>query len=83
MLKTGKTAETVIAEEHMAQVADTGAIEAIVRDILAEHPQAVEDYMNGKSNALGWLMGQVMKKSKGRANPSIATELLKRELGKC
>ncbi len=80
MLKTGKTAETIIEEEHIAQVADTGAIEAMIRDILAENPQAVEDYMKGKSNALGWLMGQVMKKSKGQANPSIAAELLKREL---
>jgi aspartyl-tRNA(Asn)/glutamyl-tRNA(Gln) amidotransferase subunit B len=83
MLETGKTAETVIAEEHMAQVADSGAIEAIVKEILEANPKAIEDYKSGKSNALGWLMGQVMKKSKGQANPAIATELLKKELEKC
>ena len=81
MLATKKLPSEIIKEEGMEQVNDTGAIEKIVESVLAANPQAVADFKNGKTNALGWLMGQVMKESHGKANPKQATELLKQKLG--
>ncbi|MGI5098334.1 Asp-tRNA(Asn)/Glu-tRNA(Gln) amidotransferase subunit GatB [Treponema socranskii] len=80
MLVTKKLPSEIIKEEGMEQVNDTGAIEKIVESVLAANPQAVADFKNGKTNALGWLMGQVMKESHGKANPKQATELLKERL---
>ena len=80
MLATKKLPSKIIKEEGMEQVNDTGAIEKIVESVLAANPQAVTDFKNGKTNALGWLMGQVMKESHGKANPKQATELLKERL---
>ena len=80
MLATKKLPSEIIKEEGMEQVNDTGAIEKIVESVLAANPQAVADFKNGKTNALGWLMGQVMKESHGKANPKQAMELLKERL---
>ena len=80
MLTTKKLPSEIIKEEGMEQVNDTGTIEKIVESVLAANPQAVVDFKNGKTNALGWLMGQVMKESHGKANPKQATELLKERL---
>ena len=80
MLATKKLPSEIIKEEGMEQVNDTGAIEKIVESVLAANPQAVADFKGGKTNALGWLMGQVMKASHGKANPKQATELLKQRL---
>ena len=80
MLATKKLPSEIIKEEGMEQVNDTGAIEKIVESALAANPQAVADFKNGKTNALGWLMGQVMKESHGKANPKQATEMLKERL---
>ena len=66
----------------MVVVSDTGAIENFVKEVIAENPKAIADYKNGKTNVVGWLMGQVMKKSGGKASPKTATELLKAELEK-
>jgi len=60
----------------MVQVSDTGALDAIVQQVLAEHPKSVEDYRNGRTQAIGFLVGQVMKASKGQANPGLANQLL-------
>ncbi|EPF25785.1 aspartyl/glutamyl-tRNA(Asn/Gln) amidotransferase, B subunit [Treponema socranskii subsp. paredis ATCC 35535] len=80
MLATKKLPSEIIKEEGMEQVNDTDAIEKIVESVLAANPQAVADFKNGKTNALGWLMGQVMKESHGKANPKQATEMLKERL---
>ena len=80
MLATKKLPSEIIKEEGMEQVNDTGAIEKIVESVVAANPQAVADFKGGKTNALGWLMGQVMKESHGKANPKQATELLKQRL---
>ena len=66
----------------MIVVSDSGAIEGFVKQVIAENPNAIADYKSGKTNVVGWLMGQVMKKSGGKANPKTATELLKAELAK-
>jgi aspartyl-tRNA(Asn)/glutamyl-tRNA(Gln) amidotransferase subunit B len=80
MLATNKMPSEIIKEKGMEQVSDSGAIDKIVQDVLAANPKAIEDFKNGKTNVVGWLMGQVMKKSGGKANPKTATELLKQIL---
>ena len=61
-------------------VKDTGAIEAIVDQVLSENPSAVEDFKTGKGNVLGFLIGQVMKASKGQANPGMVNEIMRKKL---
>lgn len=80
MLETGSLPTEVIKAKGMEQVSDMGAIEALVDEVIAENPKAVEDFKNGKTNVLGWLTGQVMKKSAGKANPASATALVKDKL---
>lgn len=58
------------------QISDEGAILAIVEQVVANNPQSVEDYKAGKQKAIGFLVGQVMKESKGKANPALANQLL-------
>lgn len=64
----------------MEQVSDSGEIEKIVDEILAENPKSVEDYKAGKAQALGFLVGQIMRKSKGKANPAMVNQILKDKL---
>ena len=64
----------------MEVVSDNNAIEAIVDKIIAANPKAVSDFKGGKTNVIGWLTGQVMKESKGKANPKIASELVNKKL---
>jgi aspartyl-tRNA(Asn)/glutamyl-tRNA(Gln) amidotransferase subunit B len=66
----------------MAQVSDTGAIEGFVNEVIDENGKVVEDYLGGKDSALQFLMGQVMKKSRGKANPPMVLDLLKQKLAK-
>jgi aspartyl-tRNA(Asn)/glutamyl-tRNA(Gln) amidotransferase subunit B len=80
MLQTNKMPSVIIREEGMEQVSDEAAIEKLVEQVLAANPKAVTDYRNGKTNVVGWLMGQVMKLSHGRANPKQATALLQQKL---
>lgn len=76
MLAEGKSPDAIIEEHGLAQVSDKGAIEQIARDVLAANEKSVEDYKGGKTNALGFLVGQGMKASKGKANPAMMKELL-------
>lgn len=78
----GKDPEVVVKEKGMKQVSDEGAILAIVNTVLDENPNSIADYKGGKDRALGFLVGQVMKKSKGQANPQMASKLVKQELDK-
>lgn len=80
MLENGKLPQDIIREKGMVQVTDTAEIERYVAEVIAANPKAVEDFKNGKTNAVGWLMGQVMKKSGGKANPSAASKLLRDKL---
>ena len=80
MLASNKMPADIIKEKGMEVVSDAGAIEKIVQDVIAANPKAVEDYKSGKTNVVGWLMGQVMKQSQGKANPKQATELLNKNL---
>ena len=80
MYKTGAEPAHVIEEKNLAQVSDEKELENIVQKIIDANPKSVEDYKAGKTNALQFLMGQVMKETKGKANPGIVTEILKNKL---
>jgi aspartyl-tRNA(Asn)/glutamyl-tRNA(Gln) amidotransferase subunit B len=82
MVKTGADPEHIIAEKNLSQVDDEGEIETIVKDIISNNQGPVEDYKKGKQNALQFLLGQVMKETKGKVNPQKAMELLKTRLDK-
>jgi aspartyl-tRNA(Asn)/glutamyl-tRNA(Gln) amidotransferase subunit B len=80
MFKTGKDADSIISERGLGQISDTKAIEAEVVATIRNNPQAVADYKAGKEQAVKFLVGQVMRATKGRANPQMVNELLKRKL---
>ena len=80
MLVSNKMPSVIIKEKGMEVVSDAGAIEKIVDEVIAANPKAVADYKSGKTNVVGWLMGQVMKASQGTANPSQATKLVQEKL---
>ncbi|ATB36731.1 aspartyl/glutamyl-tRNA amidotransferase subunit B [Cystobacter fuscus] len=81
MFRTGKDPEAIIADKGLAQVSDTGAIEAVVDDILAKNAGEVEKYRAGKKQIYGFFVGQVMKAMKGKGNPALVNDLLKKKLG--
>ncbi|MEX0869894.1 MAG: Asp-tRNA(Asn)/Glu-tRNA(Gln) amidotransferase subunit GatB [Candidatus Spechtbacterales bacterium] len=80
MFKTGKEPVHVIEEKGLAQVSDEGEVEKIIDEVINDNEKAVEDYKKGEENALKFLVGQVMARSKGSANPQVATELFKKKL---
>lgn len=77
----GKSADEIIAEKGLKQETDTGAIEAIIKEVLAANEKMVEEYKSGKEKAFNGLVGQVMKASKGKANPAQVNELMKNLIG--
>ena len=78
--QSGKTADEVIEAKGLKQVTDTGAIEAIIDEIIAANPNQAAEYRGGKEKMMGYFVGQVMKASKGKANPGMANQLLKKKL---
>ncbi|MEA3493264.1 MAG: Asp-tRNA(Asn)/Glu-tRNA(Gln) amidotransferase subunit GatB [Candidatus Margulisiibacteriota bacterium] len=80
-LKTGKSIKDIITESGMTQISDESELVKIVREIIEKNPGPVEQYKAGKKTTIGFLVGQVMKASKGRANPGLANKLLAKELG--
>ncbi len=81
MFETGESAAAIIDREGLRQISDTGALEKIVDEVIAASPKQVEQYKSGKTGVIGYLVGQVMKASKGQANPAAVNELLKAKLG--
>lgn len=80
MFSTGKPPLVIIQEKNLAQISDTGALEKEIEAVIAENSASVQDFKSGKANALMFLVGQVMKKTKGKANPKLAQDILKRRL---
>jgi len=76
MLETGKLPQQIVEEQGLVQISDEGAIRAIVEKVVAANPQSVADYRAGKEKALGFLVGQVMRETKGKANPTLVNQLL-------
>ena len=81
-LMAGKDPEAAAKEKGLQQVSDTGAIAAMVNEVMDANPQAIEDFRNGKSRAVGFIVGQIMKKSRGQANPGMVSRMVNEELAK-
>lgn len=82
MFFTGKNPQIIVEEKGLRQIADEDELRRIVRKVIEENPKSVEDYKKGKEKALGFLVGQVMKETKGKANPQLTNQLLREELSK-
>lgn len=80
MYTTGQTPDTIIEKEGLKQVSDSGELETLVEKTLAQHPGPIADFKAGKQNALGFLVGQVMKASLGKGNPQMVNELVRKKL---
>ena len=80
MFETGEKASQIVKEKGLIQISDEEALAKIVDKILKENPKVVEDYKKGKEKALGYLVGQVMKKTKGAANPRLVNKLFRKKL---
>jgi aspartyl-tRNA(Asn)/glutamyl-tRNA(Gln) amidotransferase subunit B len=80
MFDSGKAPGGIVAEKGLAQESDSGAVEAYCDQAIAEHPGPAADFRAGKAAALNFLKGQVMKLSRGKANPGVAGEILERKL---
>jgi aspartyl-tRNA(Asn)/glutamyl-tRNA(Gln) amidotransferase subunit B len=83
MWRTGKAPATVVEEKGLVQVSDTGEIERIIDEIMAKEAGQVEEYRSGKDKLFGFFVGQVMRASKGKANPAVVNELLLKKLRGC
>jgi aspartyl-tRNA(Asn)/glutamyl-tRNA(Gln) amidotransferase subunit B len=80
MFATGHTAAAIIAAKGLAQVSDTGAIDAIIEEVLAANPNQLAQFRGGKEGLFGFFVGQVMKASQGKANPNIVNQRLRAKL---
>ncbi len=80
MLETGQSASAIVEERGLKQTSDTGAIEAVIAEILANNPGQLEAYRGGKEQLFGFFVGQTMKAMQGKANPQVINELLKKAL---
>ena len=81
MIQTGKEPQKIIEEKGMSQISDEGLIESVIDKVIAGNPGVIEDYKKGKKNALAFLVGQVMKETKGKANPKMVNEMLAKKVG--
>ena len=78
-----KTPEQVVKEKGLAQISDTGALAAIVQSVLEANPKSIADYKGGKTNVIGFLIGQCMRQSKGQGNPAVLKELIEKQIENC
>jgi aspartyl-tRNA(Asn)/glutamyl-tRNA(Gln) amidotransferase subunit B len=81
IFQTGKGAGDIIAEKKLSQISDTSEIKEVVNQVMTDNAGAVADYTSGKQQALTFLIGQVMKATRGRANPGVVKEIIMQELG--
>ena len=82
LIENGGDAETIVKEKGLVQISDEGALLKIVAEAIDNNPQSVEDFKKGKEKAVGFLVGQIMKATKGQANPQMVNKLLVEELNK-
>jgi aspartyl-tRNA(Asn)/glutamyl-tRNA(Gln) amidotransferase subunit B len=78
--ESGTAPRQIVADQGLAQVSDESIVDAVVREIVAANPKAVEDYRSGKQAAVGFLIGQAMKQMRGRGNPDVVRQALLRTL---
>ena len=80
MLASGQDPETIVRVKNLLQVSDSGELLTLVREIIAANPGQVEEFRNGKTKLMGYFVGQLMQKTRGKANPALANELFAKEL---
>ncbi|OFW56169.1 MAG: aspartyl/glutamyl-tRNA amidotransferase subunit B [Candidatus Solincola sediminis] len=80
MLRGGKDPDEIVKEQGITQISDSQELERLIAEVIKENPESVDDYRGGKEKALGFMVGQVMRKTGGRANPQLVNEMLKRSL---
>ena len=81
MFNSGRQPAEIVAARGLTQISDSAELEAIADQVIASHPQVAADFRGGKEKSLGFLIGQVMRQSQGRANPKLAGDILRRKLG--
>jgi aspartyl-tRNA(Asn)/glutamyl-tRNA(Gln) amidotransferase subunit B len=82
LIENGGDAEKIVKEKGLVQISDEGTLLKIISEVLDANPQSIEDFKNGKNKAVGFLVGQLMKATKGQANPQLVNQLLQQELQK-
>ena len=80
MILSEKDPEVIVKEKNLVQISDTSELESAITKILDANPKDVQDYLGGKEKAIGFFVGQIMRETKGKANPQIVNELLKKKL---
>jgi aspartyl-tRNA(Asn)/glutamyl-tRNA(Gln) amidotransferase subunit B len=80
MLESGKDPEAIVQEKGITQISDEEELARHIEEAIRENPASVEDFRKGKEKALGFLVGQVMRKTKGRANPQVVNDMLRSHL---
>lgn len=80
MFETGRSAREIVKEKGLKQVSDEEALSRVVEEVLSENPEAVQSYLGGKEKAMSFLVGQVMRKTKGQANPKVVSVILREHL---
>jgi aspartyl-tRNA(Asn)/glutamyl-tRNA(Gln) amidotransferase subunit B len=81
MFSTGDAAAAIIEREGLKEISDTGALDKVIADVIAASGKQVEQYRGGKTTVMNYLVGQVMKATRGQASVAVVTELLKQKLG--
>ena len=80
MISSRKGPQQIVAEKGLQQISDADQLAAVARGIIAGNPRQTEQYRSGKTATLGWFVGQMMKATRGQANPQVVQEVLKKEL---
>ena len=80
MVETGQAADAIVAEKSLKQVSDSGEIAGLIDGVIADNADKVAEYQGGKDKLFGFFVGQVMKKSGGKANPQMVNQLLREKL---
>ena len=82
LIENGGDAEKIVKDKGLVQISDEGALRKIIEEALNANPQSIEDFKNGKKKAVGFLVGQIMKATKGQANPQLVNKILVEEINK-
>ena len=80
MVAAGKSPRQIVKEKGLEQISDTSQLEGIVASVLEANPDVVQDYLGGKDKVMGFLVGQVLKATKGKANPRLVNEMIREKL---
>ncbi len=82
LVEKGGSAEKIVKDQGLVQISDEGALLKVIAEVLDANPQSIDDFKNGKEKAIGFLVGQIMKATKGQANPPLVNKLLQQEIQK-